>query len=98
MSNPIAYLPGHEPRDSGAEPPDNGGMEARVATLEAIVPTLATREDMAKMHGSLREDMANLRAEMHREFNTQTWRMIGAMLTFGSLLTAAVYFIARTVH
>lgn len=62
-------------------------MESRVAKLEATVPTLATKVDLA-----------DLRAEMHREFNLQTWRIIGAMLTFGGLLSAAVFFIARNVH
>ena len=34
---------------------------------------------------------------MHKEFTAQTWRIIGAMLTFGALLSAAVFFIARNV-
>jgi hypothetical protein len=34
---------------------------------------------------------------MHREFTAQTWRIVGAMLTFGGLLSAAVFFIARNV-
>lgn len=72
-------------------------METRVTRLEVVVTTLATREDMAKMHGGLREDMATLRAEMHREFNAQSWRIIGAMISFGTVLTAIVYYIARNV-
>jgi len=84
---PVAYLPGHEPKDDGgSEPPDNSDMEARVAKLESVVPTLATKVDLA-----------DLRTEMHKEFNAQTWRIIGAMLTFGGLLSAAVFFIARNV-
>ena len=66
-------------------------MEARVAKLEAVVPTLATRED-------LHTKLAELRVEMHREFTAQTWRIVGAMLTAGALLTAAVFFIARNVR
>lgn len=66
---------------------DDDGMEARVAKLEAIVPTLATKIDLA-----------DLRAEMHKEFTAQTWRIIGAMLTFGALLSTAVFFIARNVR
>lgn len=72
--------------DDGGKGGDDGGMEQRVANLEAIIPTLATKVDLA-----------DLRAEMHREFTAQTWRIIGAMLTFGGLLSAAVYFIARNV-
>lgn len=69
---------------------DDGGMEARVTKLEAIIPALATKEDLARVEGSIRSDM-------HREFAAQTWRIIGAILTFGSMLAAAVYFIARNV-
>lgn len=80
---------------------DNGGMEARLAKLEATIPTLATREDLVREFTGTRTEMhrevAGLRAEMHREFNSQTWRIIGAMLTFGGLLSAAVFFIARNV-
>lgn len=70
---------------------DNGGVEARLAKLEAMVPTLATSEQ-------LNVKMADLRTEMHKEFTAQTWRIIGAMLTFGAMLSAAVFFIARNVR
>lgn len=99
----------------GTEPPDNGGMDARIAKLESIAEktgerftaidlklikietrldtfatTFATKEDLARVEGSIR-------ADMHKEFTAQTWRIIGAMLTFGALLSAAVFFIARNV-
>jgi hypothetical protein len=113
---------------------DNGGMEARVSKLEAVIPTLATKVDlmrefnslkleimgdsgafradmqkmdmsirgeMSKMEGSIRADMAkvegSIRTDMHKEFTAQTWRIIGAMLTFGAMLTTATFFIARYV-
>lgn len=69
---------------------DNGDMEKRLAKLEALAPTLATKEDLMR-------EVAGLRVEMHREFTAQTWRIVGAMLTFGGLLSAAVFFIARNV-
>lgn len=89
----VSYLPGHGPGvnppaiDGGGGGGDDVGMEARVAKLEAIAPTLATKMDLA-----------DLRTEMHKEFTAQTWRIIGAMLTFGALLSAAVFFIARNVR
>jgi hypothetical protein len=50
--------------DNGGEPPDNGGMEARVAKLEAVSQQLltdvavmrsnyATKEDIARVEGGL---------------------------------------------
>ena len=58
--------------------------------LDHFATTFATKEDLSKVEGSIR-------ADMHKEFTTQTWRIIGAMLTFGSMLTAITYFIARNV-
>lgn len=78
-------------KHSGGEPPYDAGMEARLAKIETIIPTLATKEDLARAEGGIRSDM-------HKEFNAQTWRIIGAMLTFGTALTAATYFIARNIH
>lgn len=94
--------------DGGREPPDNGDMEARVSKLEALAEktqerlfaieraiavldsTHATKTDLHSIDGSIR-------ADMHKEFTMQTWRIIGAMLTFGAMLSAAVFFIARNV-
>ena len=73
-------------------------MEARVTNLEAAVQDTrdrlvriearldlsSTKEDTAKLDGSIRSDM-------HKEFNAQTWRIIGAMLTFGGALTCLLY-------
>ena len=73
--------------DDGGEPPYDGGMEARVAKLEAILPTLSTREDVLR-----------LEAKMHQELHALTWKLIGSMLTFGTLLSAAVFFIAKNVQ
>jgi len=71
---------------SGGDGGNIDPMEARVAKLEAIVPTLATKEDLLR-----------LEVKLHQEINAQTWRIIGAMITFGGLLCAAVFFIARNV-
>lgn len=86
------------PVDQGGEPPDNRGMEARVSKLEAIIPTLATKLDMADLRMELVRVEGSIRTDMHKEFTAQTWRIIGAMLTFGGILSAAVFFIARNVH
>lgn len=83
-------------RTSG-EPPDNGHMEARITKLESIVPTLATKLDLADLRTELVRVEGSIRADMHKEFTAQTWRIIGAMLSFGTLLSAAVFFIARNV-
>lgn len=75
----------------GGEPPDNGDVEQRIAKLEATIPTLATRED-------LRVGLADLRTEMHRAINEQTWKLITWTTGLGAALVAAAFLIARTVH
>ena len=88
----------------GTEPPDNGGMDARIAKLESIAERTGTQlatleKDVAviKSNYATKEDLARVESAMHKEFTAQTWRIIGAMLTFGALLSAAVFFIARNV-
>lgn len=81
--------------DSGGEPPDNGEMQARIAKLEAVLPTLATKEDLARLEGSLKGDMARLdgalRTELHKGFAEQTkWILgtaIGGIAVFVTVMT-----------
>lgn len=70
------------PVDHGGEPPDNTGMDARVAKLEAVIPTLATKEDLLR-----------LEVKFHQELHGLTWKMIGAQ----AALVAAVFFIAKYI-
>lgn len=81
---------------------DNGDMEARVSKLEAVIPTLATKEDLMREISAVKLEICridgSIRTDMHKEFTLQTWRIIGAMLTFGTLLTTAAFFIARYVR
>lgn len=63
----------------------------RLARIETKLDAFATKEDLARAEGTIR-------ADFHKEMTVQTWRIIGAMLTFGSMLTAIVYFVSRNVH
>lgn len=58
--------------------------------LENFERNYATKEDLARVEGAIRSDM-------HKEFTAQTWRIIGAMITFGTALSGVVFFIARNV-
>ena len=89
----------------GGEPPDNGDMEARVAKLESLAEKTSERlirieakqDDFAK-HYATKEDLALLKADVYKAMNEQTWKIIGTMVTFGTLLVGAVFFIARNVR
>lgn len=88
----IHTLPHGKPYDHGAGDGSESPMalSERVAkieaTLETILPTLATKSDMEMM-----------RADVHKEFNAQTWKFITWMSTIAAALVAATYFIATHV-
>lgn len=71
-------------------PPHNGGMEERLAKLEAIIPTLATKEDLARMEGTVR-------VEIHKSITEQTWKLVTWVSSIALALVSATYFIATHV-
>ena len=87
------------------EPPDNGEMQARIAKLESLAEKTSERlirieakqDDFAK-HYATKEDLALLKADVYKAMNEQTWKIIGAMITFGTLLSGIVFYIARNVR
>lgn len=58
-------------------------LPERISKIEAVLPTLATKADLIGAEGSLR-------AEMHKEFNLQTWRIVGAVIAASGLLVAGL--------
>ncbi|MEY3670404.1 MAG: hypothetical protein RI904_60 [Pseudomonadota bacterium] len=76
-------------------------INARLTRLEAIVPTLATREDLARLDGRLTERMTSLEGKLttlvHQELKAMSWRLI--TWNTGVLVAsfAGVFFIARHV-
>lgn len=45
---------------------DNTDMETRLAKLEALIPALATKEEVVKLRGETREGFADVRSDMHK--------------------------------
>ena len=87
------------------EPPDNGAMEARVAKLESLAEKTSERlirieakQDDFSKHYATKEHLALLKADVYKAMNEQTWKIIGAMITFGTLLSGIVFYIARNVR
>lgn len=79
---------------TGGGPPHNGDMEARVLKLEDFAQD--TRDRLARIETKL--DTFATKEDLHRELGAQTWRIIGSMITLGTVLSGIVYFIARNVH
>ena len=87
------------------EPPDNDGMEHRIAKLETLAEKTSERlaaieKDVSviKSNYATKEDLARLNADVFKAMNDQTWKIIGAMITFGTLLSGIVFYIARNVR
>ena len=79
-------------------------LSQRVSKLEGIAEKTsaqltALEKDVAviKSNYATKEDVTRLEGSMHKELTAQTWRIVGFMVTFGTAITAAVYFIARNV-
>lgn len=78
----------------GGGPPDNGGMEARITKLEDAAQETSDR--LARIETRL--DGFATREDLHKAINDQTWKIIGSMITLGTLLSGIVYFVARNVR
>jgi hypothetical protein len=88
-------------------------MDIRLTKLEALIPTLATREDLLNTKIEMREDLLKTRGQlevsiqkletaMHSEMTKQTWTrikwMTGLLVTLLPSLVAATFYIARYIH
>ncbi len=77
-------------------------METRVTRLEAIIPTLATREDLAHLEGRMNEAIQKVETTLHQELTNQTWLIVkwlpGLLVTLLPSLFAAVFYVARDTH
>ncbi len=80
------------PFDGGGGGDDNGGMEARISTLEAILPTLATKADITELRLATKADVAEIRTDLHETAGeTHKWMIatvIGLFIGFGGLFLA----------
>lgn len=80
-------------------------MEQRVAKLEALAEKTGERlnaiENRLTSIETKLDGFNNLfatKADLHKAINDQTWKIIGAMITLGSVLSGIVFFIARNVR
>jgi hypothetical protein len=80
--------------DSPDEQPDDCPMDERIDRLEKL------SEQNAQRLTVLEQDVAIIRSnyvtkeDLHKEINTQTWRLDTFVCGFGTALVAATYFIA----
>jgi hypothetical protein len=67
-------------------------METRLTRLEAIIPTLATREDLVCLENRMSASISRVETTLHSEMTKQTWRIIALLAgLLPSLFAAAIY-------
>ena len=72
-------------------------MEIRFARLEAIIPTLATREDLACIETRMNASIGRVETTLHSEMTKLTWRIVALLVgLLPSLFAAAVYVLRYT--
>jgi hypothetical protein len=77
-------------------------MESRISRIEAILPTLATKEDLALVDGKLSEKISNLDGKLtaliHKEIAAASWRMIIWATGVITISFGGAFFIARYIN
>jgi hypothetical protein len=67
-------------------------METRLTRLEALIPTLATREDLACLETRMSASINRFETTLHSEMSKLTWRIMALLAgLLPSLFAAAVY-------
>lgn len=51
-------------------------MRTRIARIEAIIPTLTTREDLAHLEGHMSRAIQRVESTLHQELTCQTWLIV----------------------
>jgi len=82
--------PGWWQNGNSTLPPGPPDMEKRITTIETILPTLVSKEDLlltkqdltreihevSKEVHEVRESVQGLRTDMHEQLNNQNWRFV----------------------
>jgi hypothetical protein len=73
-------------------------METRLTRLEAIIPTLATREDLACLESRMNASIGRVETTLHSEMTKQTWRIIALLAGLLPSLFAAAVYVTKYTH
>lgn len=77
-------------------------MQTRIARIEAIIPSLAKREDLAHLEGRMRSAIQSVENTLHQELTSQTLLIVkwvsGLLVTLLPSLMAATFYIVRYLN
>lgn len=68
---------------------NDGGMDReRIARIEAIIPTLATKADLQELRGDMKSQMQELRADFHKSQHEMMKWFLGVAIALGAVLVS----------
>jgi hypothetical protein len=73
-------------------------MQSRVEKLEAVMATLATREDLARLEVKLHQEISGIHQDLtyiHRAVNAQTSKILLTLIYTSTLLVSVTYYFAK---
>ncbi len=73
-------------------------MEVRRARLEALIPSLATREDLACLETRMTTAIGRVETTLHAEMTKLTWRIVMLLVVLLPALLAATVYITRYIN
>ena len=73
-------------------------MEIRLARLEALIPSLATREDLACLETRMTTAISRVETTLHAEMTKLTWRIVMLLVVLLPSLLAATVYVTKYVN
>jgi hypothetical protein len=80
-------------------------MQSRVEKLEAVMATVATREDLARLEVKLHREISAIQRDVsgihhdinriHQAINAQTWKILSTWICTSTLLVSVTYYFAK---
>ncbi|MFZ4710470.1 MAG: hypothetical protein ACOYMH_11580 [Zwartia sp.] len=73
-------------------------MQSRVTKLEAVMATVATREDLARLEVKLHQEISGIHRDIthiHQAVNAQTWKILSTLICTSTLLVSVTYYFAK---
>jgi hypothetical protein len=73
-------------------------MQSRVTKLEAVMATLATREDLSRLEVKLHREISAIQRDImhiHQAVSAQTWKILLALIGASTALVGATYCLVK---
>ncbi len=73
-------------------------MEIRLARLEALIPSLATGEDLACLETRMTTAIGQVETTLHAEMTKLTWRIVALLAVLLPSLLAVMGYVTKYIN